>query len=265
MTIEDLLKIKSESERVSKLYDIFDEDKRILGSKAGRVEFLTTLRYINSVLKEGDRILDIGAGTGAYSFYFDDLGYEVTAVELADRNIEVFRSKMTEKNRIDLIQANALDLSFLPDKHFDLVLLFGPLYHLENRADRDRVIAEAKRVLRDDGTIFIALINHDFIHITETGYNPNWFEGETYNHENFRIDNFPFVFFTLEESREMILSNGLVMQKEIAADGVSELLAEKINLMSEAAYARYLAYHMANCEDVHRLKATNHFLFQCRK
>jgi len=26
MTIEDLLKIKSESERVSKLYDIFDED-----------------------------------------------------------------------------------------------------------------------------------------------------------------------------------------------------------------------------------------------
>ena len=85
MTFEDLKRIKSESERVSKLYEIFNEEKRLLGSKAGKVEFLTTIQYINSVLKKGDRILDIGAGTGAYSFYFDELGYEVTAVGLADK------------------------------------------------------------------------------------------------------------------------------------------------------------------------------------
>ena len=45
MTFEDLKRIKSESERVSKLYELFNEEKRLLGSKAGRVEFLTTLIY----------------------------------------------------------------------------------------------------------------------------------------------------------------------------------------------------------------------------
>ncbi|NMA18642.1 MAG: methyltransferase domain-containing protein [Clostridiaceae bacterium] len=265
MTFEDLKRIKSESERVSKLYEIFNEEKRLLGSKAGKVEFLTTIQYINSVLKKGDRILDIGAGTGAYSFYFDELGYKVTAVELADKNIEVFKSKMNETNKIELIQANALDLSCLQDKFFDVVLLFGPLYHLEKSADRDQAINEAKRLLKDEGALFISYINHDIIHLTESDYNPNWFDGNTYDHVTFRIDNFPFVFFTLEEAREMILSKDLIIEKEIATDGLSELLAEKINLMSDTAYGQYLAYHMATCEDIHKLKATNHFLFQCRK
>ena len=33
----------------------------------------------------------------------------------------------------------------------DAVLLFGPLYHLTEAADRQRALAEATRVLRPDG------------------------------------------------------------------------------------------------------------------
>ena len=146
MDLNELSNIEDESERVNKIYDIFNEDTRLNRSKAARVEFLTTVRYIEKYLKEGDRILDIGAGAGEYSLYFASRGFEVSALELADANIAAFRKKLTPDDKIDLFQGNALDLSRYADKSFDIVLLLGPLYHLKNDTDKQKCISEAKRV-----------------------------------------------------------------------------------------------------------------------
>ena len=75
MDFEQLAKIENESERVNRTYDIFNEDARLNHSKAVRVEFLTTVHYIEKYLKDGDKILDIGAGAGEYSLYFARKGY----------------------------------------------------------------------------------------------------------------------------------------------------------------------------------------------
>lgn len=265
MAFEVLSEITNEQERVSKLYDIYDEDARLTKSKAAKVEFTTSLFYLEKALTQNSKVLDIGAGTGVYSLPLASKGHSVTAVELAPRNVEVFRSKIKESMDIRLIHGNALDLSMLEDSTFDIVLLFGPLYHLLEKEDRNTAIREAMRVLRDDGTLFISYINHDFIPFTESRHNPEWLAGDDYHHETFRLDDFPFVFFTLEECREMLEENGLIIEKEIASDGVSELLLENINIMSEKAYNQYLKYHFSLCEDKAFLKASNHFLFQCSK
>lgn len=97
MDFEQLRQITDEAEQVSKTYDIFNEDSRLTHSQAARVEFLTTVRYMEQVLKPGDRILDIGAGTGRYSFYLAEQGYQVDALELADNNVRVFREKLAQK------------------------------------------------------------------------------------------------------------------------------------------------------------------------
>lgn len=70
MDFEQLAKIENESERVNRTYDIFNEDARLNHSKAARVEFLTTVHYIEKYLKDGDKIPGIGAGAGEYSLYF---------------------------------------------------------------------------------------------------------------------------------------------------------------------------------------------------
>lgn len=119
MDFEQLAKIEKESERVNRTYDIFNEDARLNHSKAARVEFLTTAHYIEKYLKDGDKILDIGAGAGEYSLYFARKGYEVSALELADANIAAFKKKLTPEDKIDLVQGNALDLSRYADKSFD--------------------------------------------------------------------------------------------------------------------------------------------------
>ena len=62
-------------------YNNYDEDAR-LAPRHGSVEFLTTMHYIEKYIKTGDRIIEIGAGTGRYSHALARRGYVVQAVEL---------------------------------------------------------------------------------------------------------------------------------------------------------------------------------------
>lgn len=141
---------------------------------------MTTVHCIEKYLKDGDKILDIGAGAGEYSLYFARKGYEVSALELADANIAAFKKKLTPEDKIDLVQGNALDLSRYADESFDIVLLFGPLYHLKNDADKQKCISGAKRVCKDGGKIFFAFISNDFVFLTEFGYDVNYFSNGDY-------------------------------------------------------------------------------------
>lgn len=264
MDFYELYNIESETERVNRTYDVFDEAKR-LSAKAGKVEFITTVRYIEKYLKPGDKILDVGAGTGAYSIYFSRNGYEISALELADANVAAFRKRIMPGDCIDLVQGNALDLSRYPDKHFDIVLVLGPLYHLERKEDKQRCIEEAKRVCKDGGKIFFAFISNDMVILTELMYNEKYFFGDTYDHDSFKVYDFPFVFNTLDEMREILHRGGVKILDEVASDGVSELLAGRINALDEESYEQYLRYHFYTCEKPEMLGRSNHLLFVTEK
>ena len=261
MDFNELYKIKDETEQVKKTYEIFNEDTRLNRSRAARVEFLTTVHYIEKYLKEGDKILDIGAGAGEYSLYFARKGYEVSALELADANIAAFKKKLTPEDKIDLVQGNAVDLSRYEDKSFDIVLLFGPLYHLKNDSDKQKCISEAKRVCKDGGKIFFAFISNDFVFLTEVGYDVNYFSNGDYDKETFKLNDFPFVFHTVDAARKILSDGSVNILHEIASDGASELMAERINKMNDEDYEQYLRYHFYICEKPELLGMTNHLLF----
>ena len=265
MDFEQIRNIQNEAEQVNRVYDLFREDSRLTHSRAAQVEFLTTVQYIEKYLRPGARILDLGAGTGAYSLYFAQKGYEVDAVELADNNIRAFREKLTPELPVRLVQGNALDLSRYADASFDLVLCFGPLYHLHDSKNRDRCIQDALRVCKPDGILFFAFINHDAVFLSELSYNQDYFDNGDYDHETLRLNDFPFVFHTVAECREMLTKNGLQLLHEIASDGASELMEDRINAMTETGYAQYLRYHFYTCEKPEMLGRSNHLLFVGKK
>lgn len=260
MDFNELYQIKDEFEQINRTYDIFNEEAR-LHSKASRVEFLTTVKYIEKYLEPGMKILDIGAGAGEYSFYFAEKGYEVSALELADSNIAAFKKKLRPEHKIELTQGNAVDLSCYPDNSFDIVLMFGPLYHLHNEADRQKAILEAKRVAKPGAVFFFAFIGNDMIFITELNYDSDYIKAGDYDRETFKMDDFPFVFHTVDSCRRILENGGIKIKHEVASDGVSELMAEKINGLDDEDYEIYLRYHYYCCEKPEMLGRSNHLLF----
>ncbi len=261
MDFKQLQQIQDEITQIQQTYEIFNEDSRLNHSQAARVEFFTNVRCIEQYLQPGDRILDIGAGAGEYSLHFARKGYSVTAVELSHRNIEDFRKKLQPGDKVELHQGNAVDLSIFPDESFDIVLLFGPLYHMHSRADRLRCIAEAKRVCRDSGRIFFAFISNDMVILTETIYDPAYLRQGDYDKETFRLDDFPFVFHTVDAARLLLQEGGVKILRELASDGFSELLSDRINALDEESFQQYLRWHFYICEKPEFLGASNHLLF----
>ena len=250
-----------DAELVQEVYQRYNEETRLNKSRAARVEFLTTVRYIEKYLSPGAKILDVGAGAGEYSFYFARKGYSVSALELADANIAAFRAKMTEHDSIDLVQGNALDLSRYDSESFDVVLLFGPLYHLHEEADKLRCIEEAKRVCKKDGKVFFAFISNDMVILTMQQLHSDYLISGDYNKETFRLDDFPFVFHTPAHCRELLGKAGIQITHEVASDGASELLQDLVNGLDEASYQQYLRYHFYICEKPEFLGMSNHLLF----
>lgn len=264
MEFKDILNIENEEDRVNAIYNIFNEDERF-SSKASSVEFLTNIRQIDKYLKPDMKILDLGAGTGVYSLYFASKGYDVTAIELVNKHVEYIKSKKTNNMNLKVMQGNALCLYGVPDDYFDLVLCFGPLYHLREINDRIKCINEVKKACNNDGIMFFAFINNDMVIATETMCYNTDLKGDHYDHKTHKVVDFPFVFSTAEQARNLLSHCGLQIIGEIASDGLSELLADKINAFDDESYNLWLNYHFYSCEKPEFFGASNHILFITKK
>ena len=74
---------------------------------------------------------------------------------------------------------------------------------------------------------------------------------------------FPKVDYDVAAKTRMCASVDVI--KEIAADGVSEMLDDKINALNEESYRQYLKYHFYICEKPEMLGHSSHLLFVGRK
>lgn len=96
---------------------------------------------------DGKKILDIGCGTGAFARLFDKNNY--FGIDILPAYIEHAKKNCPGNFRV----MDAADLKF-PDEYFDRILIMAVLHHLSDE-DSDKVIREAKRVLKPDGRILI--------------------------------------------------------------------------------------------------------------
>jgi ubiquinone/menaquinone biosynthesis C-methylase UbiE len=105
------------------------------------------------------QILDVGGGPGTYALWLLRQGYEVALVDPVPMHVaEAARQLEEYRPHGRAIMGDARRLAWA-DQSCDGVLLLGPLYHLTERSDRIRALAETRRVLRPGGLAFVAAIS----------------------------------------------------------------------------------------------------------
>lgn len=267
--------------RIEQYYNKFNEDHR-LTTRHGLVEFTVTMDTIEKVIAEiyGSRnvesaenaefngnikIADIGAGTGRYSIALARKGYDVTAVELVKRNLEVLRSK---HENVKTWQGDARDLHFLDSEKFDITLLFGPLYHLHGTDNKLKAINEAKRITKKGGTILIAYVMNDYSVISYCFKEHKFAEvmekgGLSADFHTLPSEEELYDYVRLSDIDELNRMAGLKRKTIIAPDGPADYMRRELNEMSEEEFKGFIEFQRANCSRPELLGASSHIVDVC--
>lgn len=132
----------------------FDEDARLTTRSAqSAVEFIRVQEIVSGYVGAGSHIIDIGGATGIHAAALASAGHRVVLVDPVESQVDQARRHGTFTAQV----GDARHLEF-GDNTFDAALLFGPLYHLRSRSDRDAALCEASRVVRHGGQVFVAAI-----------------------------------------------------------------------------------------------------------
>lgn len=259
------------TEMLKQFYGQCDEDARLLRSRQGQLEYRVTMHYIHKFLRDGSRVLEIGAGTGRYSVALAREGYAVSAVELVQSNLDTLRENAAGLPNLTAFQGDALDLRRFPDDSFDVTLLFGPMYHLYEPADQHRAINEAIRVTRPGGTILAAFLS---VHaIICTNYLYDWLPTVQGIQENFdgeyRVKHFQeqlFTGFDICEFEALFADKAVEHVTTVAADNVLEVAERRADFsMTDADFEAFADYQLHICEKREMLGNSSHLLYICRK
>lgn len=124
----------------------------------GLIEFARTKEILLEELPKPPAVIyDIGGGYGEYAFFLAEQGYEVHLFDLAENHIRMAKEA---KNAHLLADAAVADARSIPrgDGTADAILLFGPLYHIVEKAERERCLVKCMRMLKKGGKLFTANI-----------------------------------------------------------------------------------------------------------
>ena len=256
-------------EFLNQYYSNYDEEGRLL-SKHGQVEFITTMKYIHKFLKEGMRILEVGAGTGRYSLTLAHEGFRVDAVELIQHNLDILKSKITDTDLLTARQGNALDLSMYEDNTFDITMVLGPMYHLYTLEDKRTALKEAIRVTKKGGHIFVSYCMNEATMISYC-----FIQNQLRNclEKNMITDDFHcmskpedlFELVRIEDIQRVAAGLGVQREYLIATDGATNYMRDVVDSMDDELYQLYIQYHLTICERQDLIGATHHSLDILRK
>ena len=120
------------------------------------------LEHLRRFVRQGDRVLDVGAGPGRFTIELARLRARVTVADLSPRQLELNPDRVAAEGleqRIDeRVEADLLDLSRWDDASFDATVCFGgPLSYVLDGAEQG--IAELVRVTRPGGQVLVSVMS----------------------------------------------------------------------------------------------------------
>ena len=139
-------------------YQSYNEDDRL---KDYPLEFIRTKDIISRNLpKNPIKIIDLCGASGHYAYWLAEMGHEVHLMDLSPKHI--IEAKNNGKNyhaQLTSIECGDARSLKYDNESFDMVLLMGALYHLQERNDRIQCLKEVYRILRNGGIAVFSYIS----------------------------------------------------------------------------------------------------------
>ncbi|WP_114577027.1 bifunctional 2-polyprenyl-6-hydroxyphenol methylase/3-demethylubiquinol 3-O-methyltransferase UbiG [Saliphagus sp. LR7] len=144
-------------------YDEYGREEwdRLEATLGGRLELEGTTTTLRRYLPDSGRILDAGGGAGRYAVWLGERGYDVTLVDLSERQCAIAREKVRERGLDGRVRVRRGDLRALPVKTdaFDAVVCTGgPLSHVVDDDERATALGELRRAGRSGAPVFVSVM-----------------------------------------------------------------------------------------------------------
>lgn len=111
-----------------------------------------TKHWLEDRLKETDRVLELGCGTGHFSEGIAQKVRHLTATDMSSEMLELVKTRLEPFKNVTVKKEDCYHTSF-PDSHFDVVFM-GNVIHILSQPTG--VLDESRRVLKPGGTIMLA-------------------------------------------------------------------------------------------------------------
>jgi 2-polyprenyl-3-methyl-5-hydroxy-6-metoxy-1,4-benzoquinol methylase len=131
----------------------YDAGMRILSF--GRVGAVHAAVAAAAVSKHGDRVLEIGCGTGAVSARLTARGAFVTALDQAPEMLEQAKKRLGDEASVEWLEQTAAEIDRLPEHSYESVVLSFCLSDMST-SERRFVLRESARRLKPGGKLVVA-------------------------------------------------------------------------------------------------------------
>ena len=259
-------------------YEEIDEDGRLKRTK-GILEFERSKQIINRFLKNGKlRILDIGGGTGIYSFWLAELGHEVTLIDPMPNLIEIAKKHPKSSLVKNILVGDVRNIAE-ESNTFDLIIGFGPFYHLTELEQRKIALKEINRVLKNNGFILIAGISK-YVSLIQSGLFDGMIKDPEFKkivekdlvdgqHRN-TVDNSKFfttsIFMEPKELKSEVQNSGYNNVKCIAVEGAGWIHKDLENIVKNKEKLNELMDLISKTEEVESIMGiSTHFIVTAEK
>lgn len=253
------------------------EWRRLVRDAYHRLEFMTTLKYIEKYLPGTGQILDAGGGPGRYTIELAQRGYHVTLFDLTPENV-AFANRMIIrrglKSLANSMEGSITDLAIFPDSTFDAVLCTGgPLSHILDIDQRHQAIRELLRVAKPAAPVFISVMSRLSVMVVELLLFQEEFESSVHAtiRETGDIDGTSGFtachFFLPEELRIEVESQGGRILEMVGLEGLASNHRQHINRLArnDLRWKGWLETHYQTCTHPAVVGTSEHILVVCKR
>jgi 2-polyprenyl-3-methyl-5-hydroxy-6-metoxy-1,4-benzoquinol methylase len=254
------------------------EWRRLVKDAYHRLEFETTLHFLNKYLPPYGFVLDAGGGPGRYTLELAKKGYDVVLLDATQANLD-FAKRMIKRHGLQtkvkqISTGSIVDLSQFNDGTFDAVLCSGgPLSHVLDPHQREEAISELVRVGKPGAPILVSVMSRLAVMVvilteSQAEIDMPHFKllcdtGDYLGERGFTACHF----FLPEEFRQAFSRPDVQILEMAGLEGISSSHNRPLNQLAkdEKLYPTWLDTHLQTCTPPSVVGMSEHMLIVCRK